>query len=162
MSRQLTLQQRIRPSQWLASKRTDTYRAYTMDTLQSERRESWAVASGGCQKGAPLVPAPPESHDAIKIKDLFVEAFPVSGARRRWRWAAEWAWESILSRSTSIAHQQAISSPPPGRFIHFSTCRTKSVCLPRSQASPTVQIPVSTWTSAIGPTTMKKTGRSPW
>jgi hypothetical protein len=54
MSRRPTLQQRIRPSQWPAPKRTDTYRAYTMDTFQSERRESWAVASGRCQKGTPL------------------------------------------------------------------------------------------------------------
>ena len=55
-------------------KGTEVYRAYMTDTLENEGKRILRQGKWWVLEGESLVLAPPESHDSVKTKDLFVEA----------------------------------------------------------------------------------------
>lgn len=55
-------------------KGTEAYRAYMKDTLENEGKRILSRGEWWVLEGESLTLAPPESHDSVKTKDLFVEA----------------------------------------------------------------------------------------
>ena len=63
-----------RPVTVASVKGTEVYRAYMTDTLENEGKRILSRGEWWVLEGESLTLAPPESHDSVKTKDLFVEA----------------------------------------------------------------------------------------